>query len=268
MLLYPSAPLQLHYLGYPDTLGADFNPYILGDRFLIPPDLAEYYRETLVELPHVFVTTPLSFSEPPPSRSELGLPDEGFVYACFNRTDKWSPELFACWLEILQAVPNAVLWLAESSEDISQTLRAKAKTAGVDPERLVFLVQRSPWEFISVCRQADLFLDTFLYNGGATSVCAIQAGVPLLTCPGDTFASRMGMSICHAAGLESFVCESRESYEVQAIYWGTHWEELRQFTQQWQQKQGDLPLFQPATWIKAMETQLMNLWQNQIRNCI
>ncbi|MDY7048060.1 MAG: TIGR03032 family protein [Microcystis panniformis WG22] len=268
ILALQPAPLQLHYLGYPDTLGADFIPYILGDRFLIPPHLAKYYTETLVELPHAFVTTSLSFSEPPPPRSELGLPDGEFVYACFNRTDKWSPELFACCIQILQAVPNAVLWLAESSEVVSQTLQAKAKTAGVNPARLVFLVKRSPREFISVCRQANLFLDTFLYNGGATSVCAIQAGVPLLTCPGDTFASRMGMSICHAAGLESFVCESLESYQVQAIYWGTHSEELRQFTQQWQQKQGDLPLFQTATWIKAMETQLMNLWQNQIRNCI
>ena len=262
LALQPTS-LQLHYLGYPDTLGADFIPYLLGDRHLIPPQLEQYYTETLVELPHAFVTTPLSLPETPPPRSELGLPDQAFVYACFNRTDKWSPDLFTCWLEILQAVPNAVLWLADFGSEISQTLRHKAQSAGVDPDRLIFLAKRSQVEFISVCRQADLFLDTFLYNGGATSVCAVQAGVPLLTCPGETFASRMGLSICHAAALESFVCESLASYQEQAIYWGTHLEELHQFTEQWHQQREQLPLFQPAIWVKALETQLMTLWQTK-----
>jgi predicted O-linked N-acetylglucosamine transferase (SPINDLY family) len=258
ILALQPAPIQMQYIGYPDTMGAEFVPYILADRWIIPDRLENYYTESLVALPHTFVTAPIVLPQPP-TREELGLPETGVVYACFNRTDKFSPDLFARWMQILQQVPDSVLWLVEVTPDTTERLYQTAKGYGIEKERLVFLKKRSWVEFMSVCQQADLFLDSFIYNAGATAVCAIQAGVPILTCPGETFASRMGASICHAADLESFVCQTPEDYQTQGIYWGQHPDELRSVQQCLRTQKANLPLFQPQAWMQALETQLFAL---------
>jgi predicted O-linked N-acetylglucosamine transferase (SPINDLY family) len=262
ILALQPAPLQIHYLGYPDTMGAEFVPYILADRQLIPAHLAAGYTESLVELPHTFVTAPLSLPQPP-HRQTLGLPDPGVVYACFNRTDKFSPDLFARWMAILQAVPDSVLWLAETGTEITTNLRQEAQRHGVDPQRLVFLPKQPLPEFMQLCQQADLFLDTFVYNAGATAVCALQAGVPILTCAGETFAARMGASICQAAQLEEFICPTPAEYQTQGIYWGQHPQQLRAVQERLRTQKAQLPLFQPQAWVRALETQLLALLNRQ-----
>lgn len=259
ILALQPAPIQIQYLGYPDTMGADFIQYILADRWIIPSELEEYYTEQVLELPHNFINAPIEVSADVPTRQELGLPEDGFVYCCFNRTDKFDPHLFAIWMRILQKVPNSVLWLMKSTIITDENLRKTAKSLGIETERLIFSEKRSLDEFMMVCQRGDLFLDTFNYNAGATAVCALQVGLPILTCPGKTFASRMGASICASAGLESLICDNALTYEKKAIYFGNNPSALKVICDHLSQKE-NLPLFQPQQWVKSLESVLQKLW--------
>lgn len=259
ILALQPAPIQIQYLGYPDTMGANFIQYILADRWIIPSELAEYYTEQVLELPHNFVTAPIEISGDVPTRQELGLPEDGFVYCCFNRIDKFDPHLFAIWMRILQQVPKSVLWLIESTPISRDNLRKTAQSQGIEPKRLIFSKKSSLDEFIAVCQRGDLFLDTFNYNAGATAVCALQARLPILTCPGKTFASRMGASICASAGLESLICDNAFTYEKKAIYFGNNPSALKVICDHFSQKE-KLPLFQPQQWVKSLESVLQKLW--------
>jgi len=260
ILALQPAPIQIQYLGYPDTMGAEFVQYILSDRQIIPPELAHHYTEEVIELPQAFIASPVEISENVPSRSALGLPEKGFVYGCFNRTDKLDPYLFTAWMRILQQVPDSVLWLKDISPEITQKLQQTAQSKGVKPERLVFLSQIPLTDdFIAHYQRADLFLDAFHYNAASTAIAALQSGLPILTCPGESFASRMGASICHTVGLDQFICESPQAYEEQAIYWGTHPQELQTIRDNLLQNKKELPLFQPKQWVKSLESVLQSL---------
>ncbi|MBE9241442.1 TIGR03032 family protein [Synechocystis salina] len=267
ILALQPAPIQMQYLGYPNTMGAEFIQYILSDRQIIPPELTPYYTEQVIELPQAFIASPVEITKKAPPRSALGLPEKGFVYCCFNRTDKFDPYLFTVWMRILQQVPDSVLWLKDISPEITQKLRQDAQSQGVAPERLVFL-SNIPLadDFIAHYQRADLFLDTFNYSAASTAIAALQSGLPILTCPGETFASRMGASICHTVGLDDFICESPQSYEEQAIYWGTHPQELQAIRDNLLQTKGELPLFQPKQWVRNLESVLQSLCSGD--NCV
>jgi predicted O-linked N-acetylglucosamine transferase (SPINDLY family) len=261
ILALQPAPIQIQYLGYPDTMAAEFIQYILSDRWVIPPDLAHHYTEQVLELSQMFIASPVEILDNAPTRQELGLPEQGFVYCCFNRTDKFDPHLFAIWMRILQEVPESVLWLIEVTPEINVTLRKEALAKGVDPQRLVFSPRFSMSEFIAIAQRADLFLDTFNYNAGATAICGLQSGLPILTYTGETFTSRMAASICASVGLETFICDSPLVYEQQAIYWGKHPQELGLIRTKLLESKQNLPLFQPKQWIKNLEFILKNLSQ-------
>jgi predicted O-linked N-acetylglucosamine transferase (SPINDLY family) len=240
-------------------MGAEFVQYILSDRQIISPELAHHYTEEVIELPQAFIASPVEISENVPSRSALGLPEKGFVYGCFNRTDKLDPYLFTAWMRILQQVPDSILWLSNTSPEITQTLKTTAQAQGIEPERLVFLPKLPLMDFIAHLQRADLFLDTWNYSAGATAIAALQSGLPILTCPGKSFASRMGASICHTVDLDQFICESPQAYEEQAIYWGTHPQELQTIRDNLLQNKKELPLFQPKQWVKSLESVLQSL---------
>ena len=259
ILALQPAPIQMQYLGYPDTMGAEFVQYILSDRQIIPPELARHYTEQVIELPQAFIASPVEISENVPSRSVLGLPEKGFVYGCFNRTNKLDPYLFTAWMRILQQVPDSVLWLSDTSPDITQSLRDKAQAQGIEAERLVFLTKLPLMDFIAHLQRADSFLDTWNYNAGATAIAALQSGLQILTCPGESFASRMGASICHTVGLDQFISDSPQAYEEQAIYWGTHPQELQTIRDNLLQNKKELPLFQPKQWVNSLESILPSL---------
>ena len=261
ILALQPAPIQIQYLGYPDTMAAEFIQYILSDRWIIPSSLAHHYTEQVLELPHTFIASLVKISDEAPTRQELGLPEQGFVYCCFNRTDKFDPHLFAIWMRILQGVPESVLWLTEAAPEISATLRKEALAKGVDPQRLVFSPKFSMPVFLASYQRADLFLDTFNYNAGSTAICGLQSGLPILTCTGETFASRMAASICASVGLEAFICDSPLVYEQQAIYWGKHPQELGLIKTSLLKQKQNLPLFQQKQWIENLETILKNLLQ-------
>lgn len=258
------APLQLHYLGYPGSLGADWIDGVIADAWLIPPDHEIHYRETVHRLPWGFVSSgPLDSTPPtpppPPSREALGLPAAAVVYACFNRPEKITPAVFDCWLEILRQVPDSVLWIINDEPLVEQRLRARLAQAGLEWRRLMFSPKVESAAFGQCCGLADLLLDTSPYGSGATAVTALAAGLPLLTCPGQTFASRMGASLCAATGLQEMICPTPEAYRERAIALGRQPAELQRLRHQLLEGRAELPLFNTSAWVGHLEQLLERL---------
>jgi predicted O-linked N-acetylglucosamine transferase (SPINDLY family) len=217
------APIQVSYLGFPGTTAAPFIDYLIGDAIVTPFAHAGDYPETLLQLPGSYQ---INDQERPiataPSRRELGLPEDGFVFCCFNQAYKLNPEVFDAWARILAAVPGGVLWmLAAEREMTSQTLAANLKreigSRGIDSGRLVFAERRAYAEYLGLYQRADLFLDTWPYNAHTTASDALWAGCPVLTWLGETFAARVGASLLTAAGLSELIASDAADYVQRAI---------------------------------------------------
>jgi predicted O-linked N-acetylglucosamine transferase (SPINDLY family) len=181
------------------------------------------------------------------------------VYACFNRPEKITPALFDGWLEILRQVPGSVLWIINDEPRVAEGLRARLSAAGLEPQRLVFSPKLESTAFGQACALADLLLDTSPYGSGATAVTALAAGLPLLTCPGVTFASRMGTSLCAATDLEELICPTPEAYQERAIALGNQPAELKRLRRHLLERRSELPLFNTATWVGHLERLLEQL---------
>jgi predicted O-linked N-acetylglucosamine transferase (SPINDLY family) len=183
---------------------------------VIPQDEQRFWSEKVAYLPGSYqvndATRPIAARTP--ARAEAGLPQDAFVFCCFNNNYKILPPVFAVWMRLLREVPGAVLWLLEDNAAASRNLRAAAQAAGVAPERLVFAPRRPLDEHLARHRLADLFLDTLPYNAHTTASDALWAGLPLLTCAGTTFAGRVAASLLHAVGLPELVTASLEEYEA------------------------------------------------------
>ena len=250
---YQPAPVQASFLGYPNTMGANFIPYLLTDEWVVPADLAKNYSESIIYLPHQFICSPMEISNKQVSRAEFGLPEDSFVFVCFNRHFKITPDLFAVWMGILQQVEGSVLWLSEpTTEEVINNLHKKAAASGVAPERLIFAKKQPHPEYLARLQLADLALDTWIYSGGSTTVAALWAGVPVLTKPGLTNASRMGASICASGGLPEMIAHSGEEYQQKAIDWASHPQELQQLRQRL--KARDAPLFNVSGFVSHLES--------------
>lgn len=270
VLAMRAAPLQLLYLGYPGSMGADFIDGVIADNWLIPPELESGYREKVYRLPCAFVSsaapqvgspaTPVSTAATrQAARSALGLHEQAPVYACFNRAHKLDPHTFDLWLNILQQVPASVLWLIQESPRVQQRLHSRASATGVSPARIVFTPKVASCEFEDQCALADLHLDTTYYGGGATGVAALHAGLPLLTRPGNTFVSRMGASLCAATGLQALICSSEQAYLDKAVELGRDPGKLAQLRHDLLAQQAELALFKTADWVEQLEGLLWGL---------
>jgi len=218
ILAHRPAPIQVLYLGYPGTTGADFIDYILADPTVLPFADQGCYREQIVQLPHCYhpcdETTEISSKAF--TRAELGLP-EGQVFCCFNRADKIAAPTFALWMRLLAGIDGSVLWLSQMSNPARANLRGQAAASGIDPGRLIFAPQMaSLGEHLARHRQADLFLDTLPYNAHSTAIDALWAGLPVITCPGRTLASRVGASLLQAVGLPELIASDLDEYATMA----------------------------------------------------
>jgi predicted O-linked N-acetylglucosamine transferase (SPINDLY family) len=214
-----AAPVQMNYLGYPGTMGADFMDYLVADGTLIPEVSRQYYTEKIVYMPDCFQVNDSrrQISTKPFTRAEQGLPQDGFVFCCFNNSYKVMPEMFARWMRILSRVEGSVLWLITDNAVAGENLRQEAQRQGVSAERLIFAGRLPLDEHLGRQRLADLFLDTFPFNAGATASPALWAGLPVLTCSGESFASRMAASLLHAVRLPELIAPSLDAYEEMAI---------------------------------------------------
>ena len=219
ILAHRPAPLQVSYLGFPGTTGAQFLDYIISDAIAIPDENRPFYTEQVVRLPHSFM--PMDDRRKitaTPSRTRAGLPAKGIVFACFNDERKIDPETFQAWMRILQAVEGSVLWLKSLNPSAVSNLQRQARACGVAPERLIFAPRlRRPEDHLARIALADLFLDTLPYNAHATACDALWAGVPVVTRLGEAFPGRVAASILSAAGLPELVTSSLAEYEELAI---------------------------------------------------
>lgn len=259
------APIQCSYLGYPDTMGGDFIDYLITDRWVVPPESASHYSEEIIYLPHQFVSSPLLPSKTKQTRSQWGLPEDGFVFCCFNNHRKIDPTVFTVWMNILNQVPGSVLWLSDGTDVVKDNLRAAALSQGIHSNRLVFAPYLPLADYLTRCTLADLFLDTFSYSAGSTAICALSAGLPVLTLPGSKNASRLGASICAAAGLQSFICNNIAAYEQKAVFLATDSTALTVIRQQLANPK-TLPLFQIPQWIQSLEAAMIEVIKGRDKN--
>jgi predicted O-linked N-acetylglucosamine transferase (SPINDLY family) len=218
VLRHRPAPVQMNYLGYPGTMGARFVDFIVADHIVIPADLEQHYVEKVLRLPHCYQPNDRKRPLPPaPTREAAGLPPTGFVFCSFNNTYKITPDVFAIWRRLLQAVPGSVLWALTSNAETNSNLRKEMSRGGLDPERLILAPRVSLAAHLARFRLADLFLDTLPYTAHTTASDSLWCGVPVVTRIGDTFASRVAASILHAADLPELVTTTEQDYEQLAL---------------------------------------------------
>jgi len=215
--LRPS-PLQVNYLGFPGTLGADYIDYVIADATVIPPGDFAFYTEKVVHLPDCYQVNDRRrpIAERVPDRADAGLPDSGFVFCCFNNDYKITPTMFDVWMRLLQRVPRSVLWLLEDNPAAAHNLRREAEARGIAAHRLVFAPRLPLDAHLARHRVADLFLDTLPYNAHTTASDALWAGLPVLTTPGTTFPGRVAASLLAAAGAPELVAPDLAAYEATA----------------------------------------------------
>ncbi|MBB3213368.1 putative O-linked N-acetylglucosamine transferase (SPINDLY family) [Herbaspirillum sp. Sphag1AN] len=251
-----AAPLQVSYLGYPGTVGAPYMDYIIADATVIPPELSRFYSEKIVRLPHSYQVNDRTrkIADNIFSRAELGLPEQGFVFACFNSSYKITPDCFDIWMRLLDQVPGSVLWLFEDTPGVTSTLRVAAGDRGINAERLVFAPRLDAPLHLARHRQADLFLDTFNYNAHTTASDALWAGLPVLTKQGNTFASRVAASLLTAIGLPELITTSNEEYAALAIQLASNSELLASFKLRLSTNRLSYPLFDSSKFTRHIES--------------
>ncbi len=250
------APIQVNYLGYPGTMGAPYIDYIIADRTVIPEGHDEFYSEKIAALPNCYMANDSKrrISDRVFTRGELGLPETGFVYCCFNNSYKLTPRTFDCWIRILQQVENSVLWLLVDNATAVGNLRKEAAARGVLAEQLIF-ANRTPLlsDHLARYRLADLFLDTLPYNAHTTASDALWAGLPVLTCLGQTFAGRVAASLLGTIGLPELITTTLEAYERTAIDVAEHPEKLATIKRKLAENRPIAPLFDTKLFTKHIE---------------
>lgn len=256
------APLQVGYLGFLHTMGADFIDYCMADPVVVPAAAASSFTEKLAYLPSYFMFDDRQeISARKFSRQELGLPAQGFVFCCHNTNYKITPGDFDIWMRLLKRVTGSVLWLYKGSEAVVANLRKEAEARGVSPERLVFATLLPNAEYLARYRLADLFLDTAFYNAQTTAAEALWMGLPVLTCPGASMASRVASGLLTAAGLEEMITGSPQEYEDRACHLATHADELGQIRGKLARNCLSSPLFDTEGQVRHLETAYQTMWQ-------
>ncbi len=250
------APIQVNYLAYPGTMGADFIDYMIADPVVLPPELEPFFSEAIVRLPFCYQPNDRKreIAADAPSRIDCGLPAEGFVFCCFNSSAKLRPRIFERWMNILGAVPGSVLWLLAKDDLVRDNLRREAAARGVDPDRLVFARPVPSADHLARHAHAGLFLDTLPYNAHTTASDALWAGVPVLTCRGETFPARVAASLLEAVGLPELVTASLDAYEAEAIRLATEPGAIDSLKAKLAVKRDTAPLFDTEIYARDLET--------------
>jgi len=252
---YGLAPVQISYLGYPGTLGADFIDYIVADPVVIPDDKRQYYSEHVIHLPNTYQPTDNTrvVSDKIITREDMGLPSNGFVFCCFNANYKISPTEFDIWMRLLGKVESSVLWLLKSNKWAEQNLKREAKARGISAERLVFAEKVPQAEHLARQKLADLFLDTFNCNAHTTTSDALWAGLPVVTKLGEGFAARVAGSLLTAIDLPELTTENEEAYEALALTLATEPEKLAAIRERLAKNRLQEPLFDTERYTRNLE---------------
>jgi protein O-GlcNAc transferase len=261
ILGFRPAPIQVSFLGFPGTMAADFIDYVIADEVVLPFERQRYFTEKIVHVPDCYQPndSKRNIADRAPTRAEAGLPEQGFVFCCFNNNYKISPAVFAVWMRILGNVPGSVLWLLRDNAGAQANLRAQAQACGIDPARLVFADRVSLAVHLARHRLADLFLDTLPYNAHTTASDALWAGLPVLTCQGVAFAGRVAASLLRAARLPELVTHSLADYEAAALALAGDESRLAALRERLRSK-GTSPLFDSRRFCRHIEAAYATMW--------
>ena len=256
------APIQVSYLGYPGTMGADFIDYIISDNIVSPELHQFFYSESIVQLPYSYQPndTKRKISDVVYHRRDFGLPDDGFVFCSFNGAYKIDPEMFNVWMRILLQTPLSVLWLLNSSEATEGNLRREAAARGVDPDRLIFSTPMENAEHLARHGLADLFLDTSPINAHTTASDALWAGLPVLTVLGESFVGRVAASLLHAVGLPELVAQSMTDYEGIALSLAADPTRVKLLKEKLNSARLRAPLFDIQAYAQHLESAYLKMW--------
>ena len=251
-----AAPIQVSYLGYPGTMAVDYMDYLIADPTLIPEESQQHYSEKIIYMPHSYQVniSQRSLSEISISRLDLGLPEEGFVFCSFNNAYKITPSTFALWMRILKTVDESILWLLVSNDETSKNLIKEAKKLGINKNRLVFAKYVPVEEHLNRIKHADLFVDNLPYNAHTTSSDALRMGLPVLTCVGKSFASRVAASLLNAVGLPELITTTQQEYEVLAVELAKNPKKLKAIKDKLAKNLPSAPLYDTPLFTRHLES--------------
>ncbi|MGO9993416.1 MAG: tetratricopeptide repeat protein [Steroidobacteraceae bacterium] len=262
-----AAPVQVTFLGYAGTTGAPYMDYLVADEVVVPQGEECWYSEQVVRMPHCYLPNDdrreIAML---PTRAEAGLPDEGMVFCAFTNAYKINPRVFDVWMRLLSAVPGSVLWLRSMGSDARESLQREARQRGVDGARLLFAPHVAAMaDHLARLSLADLFLDTVPYGAHSTACDALWAGLPVLTCLGQSFASRVAASTLRAVGLPELVTDGLEAYERVALQLARHPEQLQQLRRRLKQNRATAPLFDTGGFTRQLEAAYRTMHEVALR---
>ena len=263
ILAQRASPIQVNYLGYPGTMGAGFIDYIVADNFVIPDTQRDFYTEKVIYLPDVFQANDSKrmIDNSPVSRADVDLPEKAFVFCCFNNSYKITPDCFDVWMRLLGQVDGSVLWLLGRDSSVEKNLGREAENRGISAGRLIFTNRKPYPNYLAQYRLADLFLDTFAFNAGATASDALWAGLPIITFPGKSFASRMAGSLLNAVGLPEMVTESAQDYAALASSLARNPDRMTAIRKKLADNIPNCSLFNTELFTRRMEAAYMAIYQ-------
>ena len=266
VLAHRPAPLQVSYLGYPGSLGAEYVDYILADAEVIPAGAEQFFTEKVVRLPGSYQINDGTRARPAPAtRAAHGLRETDFVFCNFNVSYKITPEMFALWLRLLENVPASVLWLLEGNPLFAANLRGETARAGVDPARLVFAPAMEHAQHVARLALGDLFLDSLPCNAHTTASDALWAGLPLITCRGGTFAGRVAASLLRAVGLAGLITDDPDAYQALALTLARDRALLQSYRERLTRDPARLPLFDTVRSTRRIEAAYEEMMERRRR---
>jgi predicted O-linked N-acetylglucosamine transferase (SPINDLY family) len=252
---YRAAPIQVSFLGFPGTMAVNYIDYIIADEIVIPKGNEIYYSEKIAYLPHSYQVNGSGRKKAQSnlSRRDWGLPENVFTYCCFNNNYKITPQIFDVWMRILMQVEGSVLWLLEESERVIENLKLRARENGVNPDRIIFAKKVSSDIHLERQCLADLFLDTFPYNAHTTASDALWVGLPILSVPGKSFASRVSASLLHELNLSELIAKDINDYEQIAIDYGNNFKDINLVRQKILERSRTSTLFDSKKFSRGIE---------------
>ena len=263
------APIQINYLGYPGTLGSNMADYLICDSKIIPNEFYEYYFEKIISLPDCYQPNDdkQKISEEIFNRSDLNLPENSFVFCCFNNTLKINKKIFYCWMEILNKVQNSILWILEENSITQNNLINEAEKAGIKKDRLIFANRLPVEKHLARIKNADLFLDTYPYNAHTTAKDFLYVGVPVLTLKGKSFASRVAFSLLDNLGVkDELVTDNIEEYKNMAIEIATNKQLYLNIKEKINKKKTESKLFKTKNYTDNIEKAYVEVYNRYINN--
>ena len=261
---YRAAPIQINYLGFPGTTGTDFIDYIVADRYIIPPENQKYFSEKVLYLPNTYMPTDngRELSERHITRKDMGLPEDAFVFCCFNNNYKITSSEFDIWMRLLNKVEGSVLWLRQSNQWSELNIKKEAKKRKVDPARVLFAGRVPMAEHLARQKLADLFIDTFSFNAHTTAAEALWAGLPVVTKTGQGFAARVAGSLLKAVGLPELITKNEHDYEMLILELVTNIRKLSEIRKKLAANRLEQPLFDTEQYTKHIEDGYKQAYEN------